>query len=415
MVFSLSDRGSSDGRWDGRIRESLAAIAKRRGEALPLGILRLPEGWDRRDGTASLWAAVDSSSFPSGLEELVAEGRKSGLGLALRFDPSGGPGDRSARLALARKDGLDCEGEAIGIAGPRARSHLSRVFAAWAAKGIASVEVDGFVPEAPPARPGAPVVGPATVARIDAVAEASGAWRTANPELVVSYLSGSNPSPLWLAHLDFVAPQGMPTGQAGASGEGEAFDRAATFIDEGLQVHRPTDMPISAFAVEDMPAGVALEASDEAFERNAWWLFARTSLRHSWDLEVLRLSEPRWTQLERAARWARGHERLFRVSRMVGGDPRQGGVYGCAAFESGAGVLALRNPTAKPAALERALSNLLALPRGVSRRTYRLTGVHGDTKALEGVHQGRATLKVELAPLAIVVLEAREEVESQKE
>jgi hypothetical protein len=297
--------------------------------------------------------------------------------------------------------------------GANARGYLAQVFAAWVAKGIVAVEVDGFRPEPAPTKPGVPVVGPATVARMDAIADAALAWRKARPEpgLVVSYLAGSNPSPLWLAHLDFVAPSGA---KEGASGEGEPFDRVATFIDEGLQGHRPTDMPISAFAVEDVPPGVALGASDEAFERNAWWLFARTSLRHSWDLEVLKLPEARWKVLEGAARWGRSHERLFRLSRMVGGDPRQGGVYGFSAFESGAGVLALRNPTAKPAVLERALSNLLALPRGVSRRNYRLTGIHGDTRAIEGVHQGRVPLKVELAPLAIVVLEAREEAEAPK-
>jgi hypothetical protein len=193
------------------------------------------------------------------------------------------------------------------------------------------------------------------------------------------------------------------------AGEGDPFDRHATYIDSCLQVHRPTDMPVSTFATFEIVQPRLAGTSDASFERNAWWLMARTSLHHDWYVQASDLSTERWKVLDRAARWGRSHEKLFRLGRMVAGDPRQGAVYGFSAFEAGAGVLALRNPSSKPGTAERTLSNLLGLPIAARKASYRFTPVFGETKALEGVHGGRETIKAELPPLSVAIFEVKAE------
>ena len=95
-------------------------------------------------------------------------------------------------------------------------------------------------------------------------------------------------------------------------------------------------------------------SSREAFERGAWWLAARTSLHHDWYVEAGDLTTQQWKLLAQAAKWAKAHEKVFRFGRMIGGDPRKGEVYGFAAFDAGAGTLALRNPSGQAAPVSKA-------------------------------------------------------------
>ena len=381
---------------------ALEALAKA-AAAVPVDSFILPEGWDLRDGSAPLWTAVDPARFPGGWEPLRSAARAAGFGFSLSFDPTGGP---EARITIGRKGGFEGDAGRLCLAGPSYRKHVIAAFAAWAREGVDRIEVDGFRPDCGVEGHGHPVGPGAAVPQMDALIEVFKAWRKSRPGILIAHVAGSNPSPFWLEHADFVGPGGT---DSGLPDDGEPFDRHATSIDRRLQIHRPTEMPISAFAVEDMTASLLAGTSDAAFERNAWWLVARTSLRHAWSVQAEDITPERWKVLERAARWGKTHERLFRLSRMIGGDPSRGAIYGFSAYEAGAGVLALRNPSSKAASLERSLSSLLVLSRAEQKKNYRLAGIHGETKAIEGVHAGRSTVKVELPPFAVAIFEVKEE------
>ena len=81
---------------------------------------------------------------------------------------------------------------------------------------------------------------------------------------------------------------------------------------------------------------------------------------------------------------------------MIGGDPKKGEVYGFAAFDAGAGTLALRNPSDKPRRFEGRLADLLDLSDAERRRAYQLRGVFGATKPLEGRRSATDILRIEL-------------------
>lgn len=230
--------------------------------------------------------------------------------------------------------------------------------------------------------------------------ETFAAWREARRDLVIGYTSGSSPSPFWLQHADFVWRGGLDDSHAGA---GEPFDRHNTYLDICLQSHRPTDMPISAFVVFDIVQDRVVGSSEAAFARGAWWLAARTSLHHDWYLQASDLPPERWEILKRAAEWARSHEKVFRWSRMVGGDPAKGEVYGFAAWDAGSGTLGLRNPSGSPASIEGTLGDLLDLPEAERGSEIELRGVFGETRAVEGVRGAAEPFRLEIPGLSVSI------------
>lgn len=394
--------------------EALGLLAEvKAASGVPIDAVSIEEGL--LDAASLEKTLRDTVGLAKGLSEdgrLGETARKAGIGISLRYRATG-----ADRLCLA---------------GSGSPNGVVDALSALASRELFSIELDGIHPDCAVEGHGHPVGAGAAIAQMDALAAAAAAMRKARPGLIVAHLGGSNPSPFWLAHVDFVSPGGAEEGDAaataatgGATGgamgpvgdglEGEPLDRHATSIDRRLHVHRPTEMPISAFAVTDLIGAHAAASSDAAFERNAWWLVARTSLRHAWRVEPADLPAERWKVLARAARWGKAHERLFGQSRMVGGDAGQGAIYGFAAMDGAAGVLSLRNPSPAPATIERPLYSLLALSRLAAKGSYRLAGVHGETEALEGVHEGRARLLVELPPLAVAIFEVTESVADGEE
>jgi hypothetical protein len=237
---------------------------------------------------------------------------------------------------------------------------------------------------------------------MDSLMEVFAAWRQAKPDLLIGYTSGSSPSPFWLQHADYIWRGGADDSHMGA---GEPFDRHNTFIDTCLYAHRASDVPLSAFVTFDIVQDRISGNSDDVFEKGAWWLAARTSLHHDWYVHASDLIRERWTVLARVGRWAKSHERVFQYSRMVGGDPARGEIYGFSAFDKVGGTLALRNPSAEARRLDSTLAELLDLPEAARSRSFRLHGVFGEARALAGVHRAGAPLSISLPPLAIVVVE----------
>ena len=170
-------------------------------------------------------------------------------------------------------------------------------------------------------------------------------------------------------------------------------------------------MPISGFVTFDIVQGRTRSSSSAAFERGTWWLAARTSLHHDWYVEAGDLTTEQWKLLAQAAKWAKSHEKVFRFSRMIGGDPKKGEVYGFAAFDAGAGTLALRNPSDKERPFEGRLADLLDLSDSERPRAYQLRSVFGATEPLEGRRSATDTLRIELPAFAVAVFEVDEPTE----
>ncbi|MCX8036580.1 MAG: hypothetical protein N3D11_05925 [Candidatus Sumerlaeia bacterium] len=417
MIFLVNDWYWKDKTRPLEAMQAFAQIKKETG--VPIDSFTLDDGWDmdapigsgtkpdaietRWEAATGLWGRLSPKRFPGGWEPLTEALRPADIGLSLWFGPIGGYSVRKKRVAFGQTAGYEINGDKLCLAGPRYQQHVIASFSQWAAKGMDYIKVDGFWPNCQQPDHGHPVGPVGAIYQMNELMKVFAEWRKANPRLVIGYTSGSNPSPFWLQHCDFVWRGGADDQHAGV---GDPFDRHNTYLDSCLQAHRQTEMPISAFVTFDIVQRRTQGNSREAFERGVWWLAARTSLHHDWYVEPNDLTTEEWKVLAKAAQWARQHEKVFRFSRMIGGDPRKGEVYGFAAFDGRTGTLAFRHPGDKKAALRDTLANLLDLSKsGQQGRSIRLRSVFGATKPLEGDWPVAERMNVVLAPFAIAVLE----------
>ena len=348
MIFLVNDWY-----WTNKSRplEAMQALVRIKQETgVPLDSFTLDDGWDDLDQATGLWGRLNRKRFPGGWEALRTAGHAANIGVSLWFSPFGGYDSRSQRVAFARRHGFEVSGDALRLTGPRYQKQVMESFSRWAAQGMDYIKVDGFWPDWGKMDH--------AIQQMDALIRVFAAWHKASPQLVIAYTSGSNSSPFWLQHCDYVWRGGTDDDHAGT---GDPFDRYHTFVDDCLQLHRTSEMPISGFVTFDIVQGRTRSSSREAFERGAWWLAARTSLHHDWYVEAGDLTTDQWKLLAQAAKWAKAHEKVFRFGRMIGGDPRKGEVYGFAAFDAGAGTLALRNPSGQVRRFEGRLADLLDL------------------------------------------------------
>jgi len=404
MVFLVNDWYWKD---KSRPLENLRELARvKKDSGAPIDSFTLDDGWDFDwDSETGIWGRLGRRRFPGGWPALQEAGRAADIGVSLWFGPIGGYDVRPKRVAFARTMGYEINGDKLCLAGARYRRHVIESFSNWAKLGMDYIKVDGFWPNCQQKDHGHPVGRGGAIAQMDGLFGVFAAWRQARPNLLIGYTSGSNPSPFWLQHADYTWRGGADDAHAGT---GEPFDRHNTFLDGCLQRHRDTGMPMSAFVTFDVVQHRIAGNSDAGFERGVWWLAARTSLHHDWYCQASDLTLAQWKTLARAADWAKQHEKVFRWSRMVGGDPQKGDIYGFSAFDGGAGVLALRNPSDKPRALDGSLAQWLDLPAAASAKSFKLKGVFGAVQPLERTRAAGAPLRVELPPFAIAVLEVGE-------
>ena len=370
---------------------------------LPVDSFTLDDGWDFDwDAETGIWGRLNRSRFPGGWNALQAAGHSANINISLWFGPIGGYSYRPKRIGFARTVGYEIQADKLCLAGPKYRQHVMDSFSRWAERGMDYIKVDGFWPDCPAADHGH-AVGPAgPIAQMDALMEVFAAWRRARPNLLIGYTSGSNPSPFWLQHADYLWRGGLDDSHAGT---GEPFDRHNTYLDICLARHRQIDVPMSYFVTFDIVSDRIKGNRPEAFARGCWWLAARTSLHHDWYIQADDLTLDQWKLLAQAARWAKRHEGVFRWSRMVGGSPAEGEVYGFSAFDGRGGTLALRNPSSGTRAIKSSLASLLDLTDAQRNRQLTLRGVFGQTGPLEGARAATAPIALELAPLSIAVFE----------
>ncbi|KPJ57859.1 MAG: hypothetical protein AMS16_00530 [Planctomycetes bacterium DG_58] len=401
MVFLVNDWYWKD---KSKPLDAIQALARvKQASGVPIDSFTLDDGWDFDwDGETKIWGRLNRQRFPGGWDALLAAGRSADINISLWFGPIGGYSYRPRRIEFAKTIGFEINGDKLCLAGPRYHEHVAESFSRWAARGMDYIKVDGFWPNCPKDDHGHPVGPGGAISQMDALRDVFATWREKRPDLLIGYTSGSNPSPFWLQHADYLWRGGRDDSHAGT---GPAFDKHNTYLDSILQLHRPTEMPISAFVTFDIVQGRVSGGDDEVFERGCWWLAARTSLHHDWYIQASDLSLERWRILARVAKWARHHEKLFRWSRMVGGDPSRGEIYGFSAYDKGRATLALRNPSSETRTIEGSLDQWLDLPDAARRLSFRPKGVYGHTAALVGVHDAGATLRLELPPLSIAVFE----------
>lgn len=114
-----------------------------------------------------------------------------------------------------------------------------------------------------------------------------------------------------------------------------------------------------------------------------------------------------WDILAMNANWARQNEQILTDSRMVGGDPSTGAIYGNAAWHDengGSGVVMLRNPSNSTKTIAIDPAELFQLPVGLNRH-YSFT--ERDNEFATFTADSESPKTIELKPLQVLIFSAQ--------
>jgi hypothetical protein len=111
-----------------------------------------------------------------------------------------------------------------------------------------------------------------------------------------------------------------------------------------------------------------------------------------------------WDALAKAANWSRRNSDVLVDTHWIGGDPDRGEVYGSASWSPRKGIVALRNPSSKPASYVLDLATTLELP---VPHDYRLQSPWKEDagRPVIAIPAG-SRHRFELKPFEVLVLEA---------
>ncbi|MGH9222777.1 MAG: hypothetical protein ACRD2W_03005 [Acidimicrobiales bacterium] len=302
-------------------------------------------GWEAETG---IWGRMDPSRFPGGLRAL-------GDGIGLWTSPFGGYFDRhDRRVEWGRAHGYEVqEGDwpKLCPAGDRYRRHLADSLTRFTGGGVGYWKLDGVQFDCDGADHG----HGGRTDQMDRFAALLDGIRQVNPATVLTFTTGSNPSPWWLQHADFIWRGGLDD-DAPAEFDGGRHERFATYIDTCLDAFGGTGVPVSAVVTFSVVENGVRAYQDEgeslaAWERHCWFLVGRGTHHHDLYVAPDSLSAAEWEALSRALRWARANEQVLSRSRMVGGRPQAGEAYGFVSEAGGQVIVCLRNPSRRPQSL----------------------------------------------------------------
>ncbi len=384
----------------------------------------LDDAWEGAwEPATGLWGRLEPRRFPGGLAALQAAAPP-GTGIGLWLSPFGGYGERStARIAWGEAHGYEIDPgiDALGAAKPlgprlcpaatRYGAHLAASLGAWTAAGVRYWKLDGVQFDCQAADHGH-AVGPGSVTdQMDRFAALADAARAADPGVAVAFTSGSNPSPWWLRHVDFLWRGGVD--DTAADLPGPRPERFATYIDACLDEYRDAALPVSALVTFSLIENQVVGYRDPGqtardWERHCWWMVGRGSLHHDLYVGPGSLNSTEWDAVARALRWARAHQRVLARSAMFGGHPMGGKVYGFVARKGTDAVVALRNPAPRPQNHALDLGEVTGLDG--SRGAVTTTTVWNDAEgqAIPATLDPDRPLKLRLPPYGVVLLTAHQ-------
>jgi hypothetical protein len=345
-----------------------------------------------------------------------------GAGIGLWLSPFGGYGERStARLAWGEAQGYEIDPGVDALGGPkpwgprlcpaaiRYGAHLATSLEAWTAAGVRYWKLDGVQFDCQATDHGHAVGPGAATDQMDRFAAVVASARAADPDVAVAFTIGSNPSPWWLRHVDYVWRGGVD--DTAADLPGPRPERFATYIDACLDEYRDTALPVSALVTFSLIENDVVSYRDTGqtavdWERHCWWMVGRGTLHHDLYVGASSLSAGEWEAVARALRWARAHERVLARSRMIGGHPMAGTVYGFVARRDGDAVVALRNPATRPRSHTLTLADAVGFEAGEGPVATATVWTDADDDAVPATLDADQPRRLRLPPYGVVLLTA---------
>jgi hypothetical protein len=373
-------------------------LVKKRG--VKLDSFLFDDGWD---DYKTLWRFHDG--FPKGFTPIQQAASAIGAAPGIWLSPWGGYGQpHDERIKFGREQGFEINNDNFSMAGrkyyERFRSLCVEVVQKY---GINQFKFDG-IGVGTKDDPGAGLRDFEAMLRL--IAE----LRALKPDLYINQTTGTWPSPFWLLHADSIWRGGED--HSFVPGTAPARQRWITYRDndvfDGI-VSKSDLYPLSSLMLHGII--YARHAQDlntdtnHVFKSEVRTFFGSGTQLQEMYITPSLLTSQDWDVLAEAAKWSRANADTLLDTHWVGGSPAEHKVYGWASWSPRKGILTLRNPSSRPAAIQIDPAKVFELPKG-SPLEYTLASPFPDQELqVTKLRAGEAS-EFKLKPFEVLVVEA---------
>ena len=326
----------------------------------------LDDGWDNTD---SIWEM--NSGFPNGFLPLKTAAAAYGFGIGVWMSPWGGyQKEKDERIAYGEKHGYEIVDGGFALSGPR----YYEAFESTCSKFVRDYGVNQFKFDG---TGNAGQVFPGSLFDSDFAAAINliTRLRSQSPDIYINLTTGTKPSPFWLRYADSIWRSGE---DHDFTGEGTWRQRWITYRDaqtyKNIVLGGPL-FPLNSLMLHGLIyAQQAEHLSDDPshdFVSEVHSYFGSGTQLQEMYITPSLLSKSDWDVLAESANWSRRNASILCDTHWLGGDPGKGEVYGWASWNADAGILVMRNPSARPQRISIDVQDAFELPPE-AKQTYRM-------------------------------------------
>jgi hypothetical protein len=362
---------------------------------VPLDSYVIDDGWD--DAQNTFWG-VDQKKFPAGFAPIAAQLKAIDSHLGLWVSPLGGYGEAAQRTANARKLGLVEEGKALDLS----YAPYYRWFLAKHQELMREYQVNYFKWDK---------AGDGVTPHFLALVRIANELRRADPNVFINVTVGTWPSPFWLNHIDAT----WRTGSADMFwiGAGDKREQWLNFRDAEAYdrfVKIAPLYPLNSVMHHGIALGKHYQGKEIAvagadLKHDARSYFATGATLQELYLTPSMMTDAAWDEVAAGAKWSRANFDVLADAHWIGGNPRQGEVYGYASWAPRKGIFMLRNPSDKPSSITLDAATIFELPDG-AKRNFTLSTPYADQRIKSGVLRAGTSQSFTLEPFEVLVFEA---------
>ena len=383
-----------------RIHHVGRELAKR---GVKLDAFVFDDGWD---DNRTLWECHDG--FPRGFAPLRTTAAEYGAVLGTWISPWGGYGRAKAeRLEFGKSQGFETNPHGFSLDGPNYYSRFVSVCVRHAKEfGVEYFKFDGVGPGNVSTGAGAEY-GP----DIEALLTLIGDLRAIQPRLFVNTTVGTWPSPYWLCYADSIWRSGHDVGFEGPGTTRQQWLTYRDMIGYQLRTRRGPLYPLNSLKFQSFmcaPLSLAGKISNDPSDLVDDLRMAAASGTQMQEFFITpdMIAPEIWDAMAATIRWTRQNADVLVDTHGLGGDPGAGEPYGYASWSPRKAIVALRNPSDRPASIDIDLQAVLELPEGAARcYSPRSPWEQPIGRRLPDAIEAGRPWKVELAPFEVAVVE----------
>lgn len=392
----------------------------------------IDDGWQNAhtDWSDKVWK-VNTERFDKDFATSFANVKNAGSTLGLWLSPGCNFGGRPA-VKIMREKGLEALDQYMSLAGPQYMQLLEDRMLELTKEGVTYFKLDGLfghlnrrefelngqrygIPSMP--QLGTKDIAPADTAlnnRIfdelktyylvvgtERLMEIFKKQHKVNPDVYIVISNGAYLSPWWLMYVDAIWMINAGDAASGSNRTQELVYRDGVYYD--TWVKEKTQFPINSVFNHE-PKKVKTGESAQQFSEYLWMNLSRGTGFVELYIKTQNLSETDWDVLAEGLKWVHKVFPYFKHSKMHGGNPKMGEVYGYTGWNEKGGYASFHNPSDKQQTYTVVLDRTFGVV--TKKGTYSTNSPLANAKEFSGKSYSYGSpLEITLAPGEVKVLE----------